>query len=351
MNKIEDKSIENTVDIATPLSREEMANWLLTMKAITDDQNQKNIVALTKGIKELVETVKESNLQTSKQTIFWMEELTNSNKEMAKKIELLEDAVRKQTAGMFKVSEGFVTSIAPKPITTTPEKKDINPIFFSNIKNPNIEKRRNWARKSEGIIISLSERTGMNKAAIYKEIYSRMKDKDGYDVGALYKEYKRNNPKVYSKINMCAASDPLVLSFEKQINNLYYEKVHMSKADQIIVDMIGEDSTHNIKINPKEKVKVEIATKAGGKKRYCTKSSYTIPAEISEAVKKYCGKQKINSSDYQRAYDYFNKGTGIDVRLHTLNFSKKEKLPYCTIGFAIYADPELRKKFVSFLSK
>ena len=72
-----------------------------------------------------------------------------------------------------------------------------------------------WVRKAVGEIASASERTGKPEVVIYRNVYSGMK-KDGYDVKALFNDYKKKNPG-HSKIRMFAESEDMVKSFEKQI--------------------------------------------------------------------------------------------------------------------------------------
>ena len=105
-----------------------------------------------------------------------------------------------------------------------------NPLFYSTY---DVGKQNLWKEKSAGIIAEKCLEENQNKGTMHNLIYKYMKEKDGYNLDLLLKEFRTStNNSNATYLDMCAASDALRLSFEKNVNNLYHkESVRRNKTN------------------------------------------------------------------------------------------------------------------------
>lgn len=150
-----------------------------------------------------------------------------------------------------------------------------------------------------------------NKADLedFEVIYSRMKEKDGYDVVKLLDEYhKYFAVSPFSGIlDMCAASDLLRMSFEKALNNFYH---------------------------------VNVVTNIKKSKVITYKQAVSVPSEITKIVGRLNQSGSPNGTAYHRAAKILKEKHNIDISAIKHAVMKKYDLSNCNKWFALSQYPQ-----------
>lgn len=297
-----------------PLNREELAIFY-----------EASMVAQKDTLMQLMVVFKTAIQEQTEKTNALIRELKMERKEQADKISELTNKLIDSHNQINKAIMDSSTSmrksmfaIASKPkddaITVVAE----NPLFQSSI---NAGETNLWIKKSEGVIAQFVEKTKLPLGTVYSRIYDGMKC-DGYDVIKLYTDYKKSHPQA-KKINMCAASDTLRMSFEKNCNSFFVKNVKPKTPVE----------TKQKKTWPRKKKGV-----------YSIRVATTCPDNIRKIVKPLSKTGSVGGSTYRKAYGLFEKEYDVNLEAYRQSVMEHYNLPNCNIGFAISLDPSMTSK-------
>lgn len=292
---------KNGVDFSSALTPQEIA-------AIKDILGVSAITSLVSNL---------SNLQGDTRIALReiKDEINECNKNMMRAVgdgfSLLSDRVCETLAAESHANRTNLTSVVDKVGDKVGEsrwyRKD--PIFYSTY---NEESQKLWKEKLNGVIagVRLSD-TAKTKDEICEVIYSKMMEKDGYNVKDLFERYKSNavNPGSVSIIDMCAESDALRHSVEKCVNGMYYKAAKM--------------------VSP----------------RIYYHQANGVPANIREIVSGLSSTGNPTGRTYKKAKKILSDN-GIDVNKLRRNVMKKYHLGSCNVWFAVSNFPDVVKVLI-----
>ena len=286
--------MNEVLDVKTPLSNEEIATFMM-LKGFGADNDK-----FYEAQKCQIETTEKM-----------LSVVRGSASEITKKLDLLLEAIGALTASQNELIKSLsaVNNVQSVPVVA----KKVNPLFYSTMKPAD---QNLWVDKVKGEIAKMCLEKGNNRPMLYKSLYNDMKA-SGYDIDALLKEYKADNPSA-TQLNMMAASDALRECFEKKINV----------------------RVHNAMISEYKNKAVEKPHVTKGRK-YKALRGYSYPQEIMEIAGRFNGGEPMSKYDYARAYRLL----GVNTKDLVKSVEKKYGIKRVTIPFAISTDKKLVEKF------
>lgn len=286
--------MNEVLDVKTPLSNEEIATFMM-LKGFGADNDK-----FYEAQKCQVETTEKM-----------LSVIRSSASDITKKLDFLLEAIGALTASQNELVKSLsaINNVQSVPVVT----KKANPLFYSTMKPAD---QNLWVDKVKGEIAKMCLEKGNNRPMLYKSLYNDMKA-SGYDIDALLKEYKADNPSA-NQLNMMAASDALRECFEKKINV----------------------RVNNAMINDYKNKTAEKTSVVKGEK-YQALHAYSYPQEIMDIARRFNGGKPMSKYDYARAY----KLLGVSTKDLVKSVEKKYGVKNVTIPFAISTDKKLVEKF------
>ena len=178
----------------------------------------------------------------------------------------------------------------------------INPIFTTTLAGI---KKNEWIYNN---VSSIKEKfPGKDPKYTLGEIYTEMKNRNGYDVYDLLDEYRKDKTETVDIIDMVVNSDTLRLSYELCVNKL---------------------------IERNKPIVTKVATPS-------YKEAHACPAEIRGIISSLSPSGKPTGRHYNKAKDIIKTYSDYNIKKMTRETKKKYKIKSCGEWFVISQYPEL----------
>ena len=178
----------------------------------------------------------------------------------------------------------------------------VNPIFTTTLAGI---KKNEWIYNN---VSSIKEKfPGKDPKYTLGEIYTEMKNRNGYDVYDLLDEYRKDKTETVDIIDMVVNSDTLRLSYELCVNKL------IEKNKPVVTKVVAPSY----------------------------KEAHACPAEIRGIISSLSPSGKPTGRHYNKAKDIIKTYNGYNIKKMTRETKKKYKIKSCGEWFAISQYPEL----------